>query len=193
VAQLDDLARALQVLLNKANNAERQLAAPGRHVPRNDDSLAEFNARNLKPVGDAAAVLLKELRIYERKYASHIEGPRSLIDIDRFSDQLIELSFFGQEPSKPEAGRPRSSRTATAMAFFLEVRRLMRELGLKRRLAISNPDSVPVIVSAAAISWAFDSPLTPSGFVTAMRGRVRTKEKKTTVQIARYLDSSRPK
>jgi hypothetical protein len=180
-----DLARTLQILLNQTRSRELWQMG-GTTADLKDVSPNDWQTWHLEPIGASAAELREHLSAYRTTVGdSHILGPKGPVDIEDLSLILSGLAIHAPATKDHRRGRPRAPWHDVGRAFFLKVQEAMKSAGLKKRLALTNPGSVPVIVATRAISWAYAIRLNELGFVTAMRQRDRRTTQGLSVRKAR--------
>ena len=172
---MDRLARELQILLNRANNAEHRRAGTLNPGTERDVSLDEWLQRRTRKLGDAAKALVEASYEYERDVGTVVQCPDRDWSMEELQEMLLGMSALAgpRNPSTTRLGRRPVPWKDAARRFGRLVAVAMREAGYSGRLEIADPESVTAIVTAAAISWAYNKKLTPEGLVTNMRDRQR--------------------
>jgi len=174
---MDRLARELQILLNRANNAEHRRAGTLEPGTEKNVSLNEWIQRRTRKLGDAAKALIEASYEYERDVGTVLQCPDRDWSMEEIQEMLLGMSALAgpRSASVARRGRRPVPWKDAARKFGRLVAVAMREAGYSGRLEIADPESVTAIVTAAAISWAYDQKLTPEGLVTNMRDRQRGK------------------
>jgi hypothetical protein len=183
--KLDKLARLLQVLLNRTDNVEFKRAgatplfklkdvSPGEHLNELADKVQQLAKQMLVPID--------QLEAFAGKYIW--QHPTRDIPFEEVRELMKELAFFASpQKSGSVRGQPSVPWRDAARKLSEAVRAAMQDVGYRGRLGLTDPEGVPVIVTAAAISWAYGKPISPAGFVTAMRDRDRAKKNKSSASV----------
>ena len=178
--RLDLLARDLQILLNRANNAELERAGPVPLLKLKDVSPRELLDRKVAKVNEAAAHLLAttiELQNFSGGYFwTCVDGDLTLAELQAVLRKIGVPPLPLQLGRRPPRGKPTVPWRGVCRQFAQSVRIAMIDVGYKGSLAITNPNSVTAKVTASALSWAYRQRLSADAVVSAMRDRDRKKK-----------------
>jgi hypothetical protein len=180
---LDQLARELQIYLNRTNDAESKRAGMLPLPQQKDISPAEFRNEIRERIQQAAGIilpLLEDLEKYPGSHALHYPGGDILLKDLR---EILRKATFVADSRKSsmKRGQPPLLWKDVGIWFAKSVSSVLREAGYKGRLGIADPKSAPVNIAAAAMRWAYGRRLSPSGFAAAMRQRDQRKKASASV------------
>jgi hypothetical protein len=178
---LNSLARSFQIELNRADNAELKRLGAKTLFRFKDESPGAILEEKIGRISLLAKQMLDSITELEDFSGGYIwRYPTRDIELDEVRRLVSGLAYFAgsqETGASLRRGQPPVPWRAAARHFCFLVRDAMQEIGYRGRLSLTDPESVPVIVGAAAITWAYDRPISPAGFVSAMRDRNRAKKK----------------
>lgn len=164
------LADKLKILINRSDNRELRRAgqAPIGHLK--DLNLQE----ELKSKVDSVVTSSKDLQDF---IGDVLPTPGGDVLLEDLRDKLrkIRILYAPDAGEKRGAGRPREVWHEPALAFAEAVQSLLRDVGYRRSLSLKNPNSAPVAITSRAMSWAYNTSITPAALASAARGRKRRK------------------
>ncbi|HEY1474032.1 MAG TPA: nucleotidyltransferase domain-containing protein [Pseudolabrys sp.] len=174
------LAREFRIVINQQNNAE--IERYGLKVRKKDVSLAEEIDKRVGKIRAAAnqtLIAASELEDFVGGYQwTDKFGTVSLADIQHVLTR-VAFSPIGahgmvqiQTPA-PARGQPRKVWHAAAREIARLIQAAMRDVGYCGRLKMTDEESVPAIVGAAAINCAYGENIKAAGFADAMKQRGR--------------------
>jgi hypothetical protein len=198
----DELARKFQIIVNRADNAEKRRGAtvsgtvpPSFFELRDDDVNITLNGK-LDAVAAAGKPLLfqlEELESFAGNYHWVQEG--SSLNVEDLRGILSRIGAFVPADSKRVAmvkrGQPpKIWHVAVARAFAPLVVRVLRDLGFEKAdLDPMASASATAQICAKAMAWAYKDNITPEAFADAIRKRDRSRKGKGN---AGFFDPSKP-
>lgn len=166
------LADQLKVLVHRADNNEKRKLGP---VPRRH--LKDLSPKQeLQKKIDALVHAARELEEYGWTRISNVKGDVALEEL-RGNLRIIGALYADPIPA-PRPGRPASPWKDMARQFAMAVQKILVKIRYRGGKSLSNRESATVIIATEAIKWAYRIKLKPSGFVSAMRTRNRSKLKR---------------
>ncbi len=167
--QAYELADRLKTYLHRANNAEAKRT--GKRPPGGFKDLVPG-----KVLHEKTDAILSAVAEYEKFCGDIIRTPKGDVFIDSLRQMLRQVrSMHGGPAILGQRGRPQAAWKDAGYLFAADIKRYLDSVSYRGRKSLRNEDSAPIIVATEAIKWAYKRRLAPAGFVSAFRGRSRTK------------------
>jgi hypothetical protein len=180
-AACERLAHEFQIIITRQNNAKLKSYGPVPLGLLKDVSLPEELNKRVRKITDAAKQLLAAAKELEDFAGGYRWGAVSLEDVKDISERIAlspeaSAALVTQTLSlAPSLTRPREAWHAPGREMAPLIQAAMRDAGYRRKkLRMTDEESVTAMVGAAAINWAYAIEIGPAAFASAMKERDRS-------------------
>jgi len=205
------LARKIQIILNRHNNAELESIAELEDRPVDPFKLkdvwgAELEGKIIRRFMAAANNLMAEAEVVENFYGGYVwrdrlnnaelegredsHGVVTLADIQHLLGRIGAFPKARRTPPPAKRGHPKEAWHSVARDIAKEIISVLRESGYRGPLSDKYENSVTCVVCAKIINLAFGLQIDAAAFVSAVRNRDRTKRAAEKSFFEHYPDAA---